>query len=333
MKAVLSTIVGGPDSLVLREVPDPIPGPDEVRVRVAACGVNFPDVLIIEDRYQIKPRRPFSPGGEVAGVVDAVGANVNGFEVGDRVFGVTDAQGGMAERVNIPVRDCFLAPHELSSEEASVLLLTYGTAMYALKNCARLQPGETLLVLGAGGGVGLAAIELGRATGARVIAVASSQEKLDLARRHGASDGVLSPRGPLDTGAMKTFAARIKAVCGPPGVDVVCDPVGGDYAEPALRALAHGGRHLVVGFAAGIPKLPLNLVLLKSCQILGVLWGEFIRRESAANRANIATLLELHRQGIIRPFISERYPLERAAAAIARLAERRAVGKVIVTAT
>ena len=331
MKAILNTAPGGPETLVLRDVPDPVPGKGEVRVKVVSCAINYPDVLIIDDRYQDRPQRPFSPGSEVAGIVDAVGAGVAGIKVGDHVFGTTGNRGGLAEKVNLAARDCFAMPPGLPFEEASGLLLTYATSLYGLKNLARLQPGETLLVLGAAGGVGLAAVELGKAMGARVVVVASSQEKVDLAHRHGADAGLVCPRGPLDRGAARAIKDQLRAACGDKGANVICDPVGGDYAEIALRVIAHAGRYLVIGFAAGIPKIPLNLVLLKACQLIGVLTGTFASQEPEAYRDNVDELLQLYRAGKIKPFISERFPLERGSEALARLAARHAMGKILVT--
>jgi NADPH:quinone reductase len=331
MKAILSVTRGGPETLVLRDVPEPVPGPGEVRVQVVSCAVNYPDLLIIDDRYQDRPQRPFSPGSEVAGIVDAIGTGIDGIRVGDRVFGTTGNQGGMAEKVNLLTGECFILPPELPFEEASGLLLTYATAIYALKDLARLRHGDTLLVLGAAGGVGLAAVELGKAMGARVVAVASSSEKLELTYRHGADAGVVCPHGLLNQEAARAFKEKLKAACGTGGANVVCDPVGGDYAEAALRVIAHGGRYLVIGFTAGIPRIPLNLVLLKACQLIGVLLGSFVSQESAANRENVQQLLALYRDGKIKPFISERFPLARAGEAMARLAERRAMGKIVIT--
>jgi NADPH2:quinone reductase len=330
MKALLSNSPGGPESLVLGEIPEPTPAPGEIRIAVSSCAVNYPDVLIIADRYQVRPPRPFSPGTEVSGIVDAIGADVTDFGVGQRVFGVI-MFGGMAEKVCVPSSACFECPRDVPLEDACALLMTYGTAFYGLNDRARLRAGETLLVLGAAGGVGLAAVELGKAAGARVVAVASSQDKLDLAHRRGADAGVLMPQGPFDSNTAKSFTAQLKTACGPAGADVVCDPVGGDYAEAALRAIAWEGRYLVVGFTAGIPRMPLNLPLLKSCQIVGVAWGAFTTRDPAANRANTQELLKLYQSGRIKPFITARYPLERAGEAIAQLAERRALGKIVVT--
>jgi NADPH2:quinone reductase len=330
MKALVSNTPGGPESLVLGEMPEPTPAPSEIRIAVSACAVNYPDVLVIADRYQLRPPRPFSPGTEVAGIVDAIGADVTDFSVGERVFGVIPF-GGMAEKVCIPAASCFECPREMPFEDACALLMTYGTAYYGLKDRARLRAGETLLVLGAAGGIGLAAVELGKAAGARVVAVASSQDKLDLARSRGADVGILSPRDPFDSNAAKSFSGQMKTACAPTGADVVCDPVGGDYAEAALRAIAWEGRYLVVGFTAGIPRIPLNLPLLKSCQIVGVAWGAFTTRDPAANRTNTRELLKLYESGRIKPFVTARYPLERAGEAIKQLAERRALGKIVVT--
>lgn len=331
MQALLSVRPGGPASLQLGQLADPLPGPEQVRVRVAACAVNYPDVLIIEDRYQDRPARPFSPGFEVAGTVDAVGEHVDNLHVGDRVFGLTGNQGGMAEKVNLAARDCFVAPPELPLEEAAALLMTYGTVLYALQDRGNLRRNQTLLVLGAAGGIGLAAIELGKVLGARVVAMASSAQKLDLARHRGADACVLCPNGGLDHETAKALSREIKIACGTHGADVICDPVGGPYTEPALRAVAPGGRYLVVGFTAGIPRIPLNLVLLKSCQIIGVLWGAFVSACPLLYRCNVTQLLEWYREGRIRPCISARYPLARAPEALACLAERRALGKIIVT--
>jgi NADPH2:quinone reductase len=330
MKAMLSKRVGGPDTLELEDLPDPTPGAGDVLIAVKACGVNYPDSLIIEDRYQFKPSRPFAPGGEVAGVVEAVGSGVTAFKPGDRVIGSL-TWGGMAEKVAVAAARCTPMPAGMPFDEASALVLTYGTSIYALKDRARIKPGETMLVLGAAGGVGLSAVELGKAFGARVIAAASSQEKVDLARKHGADAGVVYPAGPFDKAGARALADLFKDACGENGADVVYDPVGGDYAEAALRAIAWEGRFLVVGFPAGIPRLPLNLTLLKGCQVVGVFWGGFAQRDPKANAANIAELMQLYAKSAIRPLVSERYPLARAGAAIARLAGRQAMGKIVVT--
>lgn len=327
MRALLSKAPGGPETLVVEEVPDPRPGPGEVLIRVGACGVNFPDVLIIEDKYQIRPERPFSPGAEAAGTVEALGDGVSGFAVGQRVIGSV-ANGGMAEKLVVAAERCTPIPDAMPFEEAAAFLMTYGTSYHALKDRAALRPGETLLVLGAAGGVGLAAVELGRAMGARVVAAASSEEKVALATSRGAERGVVYPTEIADRRAL---ANLFKEACGEGGADVVYDPVGGDYSEAALRAIAWAGRHLVVGFPAGIPKLPLNLPLLKSCQVVGVSLGGFWRKDPAANAANSRELVALYEAGQVRPHVSERYPLERAPEAIKRLAARAAQGKIVVT--
>jgi NADPH2:quinone reductase len=330
MKAMLSRRVGGPETLSLEELPDPRPGEGDVLLAVKACGVNYPDLLIIEDRYQFKPPRPFAPGGEVAGVIEATGPGVTGFKPGDRVIGSSIA-GGMAEKLVLKADQCIAMPANMPFDEASALVLTYGTTIYALKDRGKLKRGETLLVLGAAGGVGISAVELGKAYGARVIAAVSSEEKLAFARKHGADDGVVYPPGPFDKAGARELADLFKKACGENGADVVYDPVGGDYSEAALRAIAWEGRLLVVGFPAGIPKLPLNLTLLKSCQIVGVFWGAFSRRDPAGNAANIAELMQLYARGAIKPVVSERFPLSRAGEAIARLAARKAMGKIVVT--
>jgi NADPH:quinone reductase len=330
MQAMLSRRAGGPETLELAELPDPTPATGEVLIAVKACGVNYPDSLIIEDRYQFKPPRPFPPGGEVAGVVEAVGPGVTTVRPGDRVIGSL-IWGGMAAKVAVPAARCTPMPANMPFDEASALVLTYGTSIHALKDRASLQKGETMLVLGAAGGVGLSAVELGKAFGARVVAAASSHEKVDLARKRGADAGVVYPPGPFDKAGTRALADLFKAACGETGADVIYDPVGGDYAEAALRAIAWQGRFLVVGFPAGIPKLPLNLTLLKGCQVVGVFWGGFAQRDPKANAANIAELMQLYAKGAIRPVVSERYPLARAGEAIARLAGRQAMGKVVVT--
>jgi len=329
MKAMLSKRPGGPETLVFEEIAAPTPAAGEVLLDVRACGVNYPDLLIIEDRYQFKPRRPFAPGGEVAGIVAATGRGVSGIARGDRVIGSTIA-GGMADRLVLAADQCVKMPAAMPFDEASALVLAYGTSLYALKDRAHLKRGETLLVLGAAGGVGLAAVELGRAMGARVIAAASSPEKVAFARAHGADDGLVYPPGPFDKQASRALADLFKQACGEAGADVIYDPVGGDYSEAALRAIAWDGRFLVVGFPAGIPRLPLNLALLKSCQVVGVFWGGFAGREPEANAANTRELLTLYGAGAIRPVVSERYPLAQAGEAIARLATRQAMGKIVV---
>jgi NADPH2:quinone reductase len=330
MKALLSRTPGGPETLVLEEIPDPVAGAGQVLVEVRAVGVNFPDLLIIQDLYQIKPPRPFAPGGELAGVVSAVGEGVTHVRPGDRVL-VSPVRSAMAEKAVGQAGSCWKIPDAMPFDEASALMLTYGTSQHALKDRAQLKAGETLLVLGAAGGVGLAAVELGKAMGARVIAAASSEEKLALAKEHGADEGVQYPTGALDKVAAKALTDRFKAVCGPDGAHVIYDGIGGDYTEAALRAIAWSGRHLVVGFTAGIPKLPLNLPLLKSCQVIGVFWGDFTARYPDLHAANVAQLMQLYLAGKIKPAVTERYPLARGAEAIARLGARQARGKIVVT--
>lgn len=329
MKAILSKAPGLPDSLVLEEIASPSAGPGQAVVSVRAVGVNFPDFLIIQDMYQFKPQRPFSPGGEISGIVKSVGEGVTAFKPGDRVF-ASCGSGGMAEEIALDARRLVAMPDDMPFEEAAAFLMTYGTSHYALKDRGKLQPGEKLLVLGAAGGVGLAAVELGRAMGAEVIAAASSQEKVDFAISKGAHKGFVYPSNPLSKDQQKAFSDQIKEISGG-GVDVIYDGVGGDYAEPAVRALNWEGRFLVIGFPAGIPRLPLNLTLLKSCQIVGVFWGAAVARDPKGHEENLADLFRLYRAGSIRPHISNVYPLSQAADAIRELSERRAKGKVVVT--
>jgi NADPH:quinone reductase len=329
MKALLSHEAGGPETLRLDELPDPAPGPGELLVRVRAAAVNYPDVLIIEDKYQFKPPRPFAPGGEIAGEVEAVGEGVEGWKPGDRLIAVP-GWGGMAERIVLPAKSAIPLPAERSFTEGAALLLTYATSIHALYDRGRLQAGQTLLVLGAAGGVGLAAVELGKARGARVIAAVSSDEKAAAAREAGADEAIVYPRGPFDKDGQKALAQLFKDAVGPDGANVIYDPVGGDYAEAALRSIAWAGRYLVVGFPAGIPKLPLNLTLLKSCDVCGVFWGAFAARDPKANAAHVAELFRLWGEGKIRPYVSGTYPLERGGEAIAALAARQVIGKLVV---
>jgi NADPH:quinone reductase-like Zn-dependent oxidoreductase len=330
MRALLSHEPGGPETLRLSEVPEPVAGRGELLVRVRAAAINYPDVLIIEDKYQFRPPRPFAPGGEIAGEVEALGEGVEGWSVGDRIIAVT-GHGGLAEKVVLPAAAAVRLPAERSFEEGAALLLTYATSIHALYDRGRLEAGQTLLVLGAAGGVGLAAIELGKARGARVIAAVSSAEKAEAAGKAGADTAIVYPAGPFDTEGRKDLSLRFKDVVGPAGADVIFDPVGGDYSETALRAIAWEGRFLVVGFPAGIARLPLNLTLLKSCDVCGVFWGAFAARDPRANAANVETLFRLWDDGRISPTISETYPLERAGDAIQAMADRRAIGKLVVT--
>jgi NADPH2:quinone reductase len=322
MKAVLCKAYGPPDSLVVEELPSPTAARGEVVLAVRACGVNFPDVLIIQNKYQFRPPLPFAPGGEVAGVVTAVGEGVSGIAVGDRVIGST-GWGGFAEELALDAGRVIPIPDEMDFVTAAAFLLTYGTSHHALKDRAHLEAGETLLVLGAAGGVGLAAVELGKVMGARVIAAASTPEKLAVCREHGADEVI--------NYTSEDLKERVKQLTAGEGADVIYDPVGGAYAEAALRATAWNGRFLVIGFAAGeIPKIPLNLVLLKGCQIVGVFWGAFTAREPARHRANVAELLAWYRAGKLKPHVSATYPLERAAKALNDMAERRVMGKVVL---
>jgi len=330
MRALLSRQPGPPETLSLEEVADPAAGPGELLVRVHACAINYPDVLIIEDKYQFRPARPFAPGGEVAGVVEAVGEGVSGWMVGDRLIAY-HGHGGLAEKVAVPAAHAFPLPDGYSYAQGSSLLITYATVIHALWDRGRLKSGETLLVLGAAGGIGLAAIELGKARGARVVAAVSSEEKAEAARKMGADLAIVYPQGPFDKDGQKALAQLFKEAVGPAGADVILDPVGGDYAEPALRSIAWEGRYLVVGFPAGIPRLPLNLTLLKSCDVCGVFWGAFAARDPKANAAHVAELFQLWDAGKINPRVSATYPLDRGGEAIAAMAARKVIGKLVVT--
>ena len=329
MKAIISKTAGGPETLTLEEVPSPRIGKRDVRIAVKAAAANYPDVLIIKDEYQFKPPRPFSPGGEFAGVVSAIGEEVSRYKIGDRVFG-NSTHGGYAEEVVLNELRTFPIPDAMSFEDASCLLMTYATSHHALKDRAHIKPGESLLVLGAAGGVGIAAVELGKAMGAKVIAAASSQEKVDFAKSAGADAGIVYPEKLADRDAQKAFSDQIKQAGGG-GVDVIYDSVGGDYAEPSIRAMNWEGRYLVVGFPAGIPRIPLNLTLLKGMQIMGVFWGAFATREWRRHADNVEELFELYAAGKIKPRISQRFPLARAAEAIRALQDRKVQGKIVVT--
>lgn len=325
MKAVVCAAWGTPDTLQVKDLPLPEPGPGQVRVRVRVAAVNFPDALMVAGKYQFRPEFPFSPGAEFSGVVSALGDGVTSLSLGDKVVG-TAAFGAYAEDVLADAAQVVALPAETSDEQleqAGSFLLTYGTSYHALKDRAAAKPGETLLVLGAGGGVGLAAVELGKRMGLRVIAAASSEAKRDAARSRGADDVI-------DYTA-EDFRDRLKALTDGRGVDMVYDPVGGDIAETALRSVGWGGRYLVVGFAAGgIPKLPTNLLLLKGSALVGVFWGEFVRREPEANAANTRQLLVWLREGALDPLISQRYPLARAPEALQALLDRHAIGKLVI---
>ena len=322
MKALLCKAWGGPETLVLEELPSPRPGPGEVVIDVKAAGVNFPDVLIIQSKYQVKPPLPFAPGAELSGVIKEVGAGVTGFKPGDRVIAMT-TWGAFAEECVARVDQLIRMPAGLDFATAAAFTLTYGTSWHALKDRGQLRAGETLLVLGAAGGVGLAAVEIGKALGARVIAAASSAEKLAVCRAHGADETI--------DYASEDLRARLKSITGDKGVDVVYDPVGGQYAEPAVRSTAWRGRYLIVGFANGeIPRIPLNLMLLKGSSLVGVYWGDWTRREPDAAAAGMTELLGWLEAGRLKPHLSGRYPLARAAEALVALASRKVAGKLVV---
>jgi NADPH2:quinone reductase len=322
MKALLCKAWGGPETLVLEELPSPRPGPGEVVIDVKAAGVNFPDVLIIQNKYQVKPPLPFAPGAELAGVIKEIGAGVTGFAPGDRVIAMT-TWGAFAEECIARVGQLIRMPAGLDFATAAAFTLTYGTSWHALKDRGGLRAGETLLVLGAAGGVGLAAVEIGKALGARVIAAASSAEKLAVCRAHGADEAI--------DYSTEDLRARLKSLTGDKGVDVVYDPVGGPYAEPAIRSTGWRGRYLIIGFAHGeIPRIPLNLMLLKGSSLVGVYWGDWTRREPEAAAAGMTELLGWLQDGKLKPHLSGRYPLARAADALVALAGRKVAGKLVV---
>lgn len=323
MKAVLSEVAGPPESLVVRDVPTPEPGRGEVRIKVHAAGVNFPDTLIIEDKYQFKPPRPFAPGGEAAGVVDAIGEGVTNVKVGDRVIAMT-GHGAFAEYLIAGETRVIPMVGDMPFDVAAGFTMTYGTSHHALKQRARLQPGETVLVLGAAGGVGLTAVELAKVMGARVVAAASSDDKLALCREYGADETINYSAEDLREG--------IKRACGGKGPDVIYDPVGDKYAEPAFRSIGWNGRYLVVGFAAGeIPKLPLNLPLIKGASIVGVFWGAFTAHEPKVHQDNMRELLTWYAEGKLKPHVSEHFSLEDGPKAIRWMMDRKAKGKVVLT--
>lgn len=322
MRAVLCRALGPPEALAVEEVASPRPGPKQLVVSVRAAGVNFPDTLVIQGKYQLKPALPFSPGGELAGVVKEVGEAVTHLRPGDPVIAFA-GWGAFAEEALVEASNAMPAPAGLDPRIAASFAMAYGTSLHALQDRARLSPGETLLVLGAAGGVGLAALELGKLLGARVIAAASTDAKLEICRRRGADEVVSYGR--------EDWRDRVKELTGGKGVDVVYDPVGGALAEPALRLLAWGGRHLVVGFAGGdIPRIPLNLPLLKGFSIVGVYWGEFARREPQRHQANMRQLLSWLSEGKLQPLVSKVYPLDRAAEALRAIMDREATGKLVL---
>jgi len=330
MKALQCVEMGGPDKLEINEVESPSAIPGHVVIDVKSGSINFPDVLMIQGLYQYQPPLPFTPGGESAGIISEIGEDVTKFKVGDKVFAMTGT-GAFAEKILAHEGSCTLIPDSMDYDSAAALSMTCGTSLYALKQRANIQPGETLLVLGASGGVGIAAIELGKAMGAKVIAAASTQDKIDMCMAHGADEGFIYPSGNLDRDQQKQLSNKIKELTGGMGANVVYDPVGDSYAEPCLRATAWEGRYLVIGFAAGeIPKIPLNITLLKGCQIVGVFWGAWVGLFPDENKKNFDELFKLHAEGKINPEVSQRYALEDSAEAFSHLANRKAKGKVII---
>ena len=332
MKALQCVELGMPDKLQVNDVPDPEASPEHVVIENKAASVNFPDVLMIQGLYQFQPELPFIPGGESAGIVSAVGDGVENISVGDRVFAMT-GMGAFSEKISAHNSSVVKIPDNMGFEAAAALPMTYGTSLYALKQRANLKAGETLLVLGAAGGVGLATVELGKAMGARVIAAASTNEKIDLCIQHGADEGFIYPSGVLNRDQQKELSNKIKELTGGIGPNVIYDPVGGSYSEPCLRSIAWEGRYLVIGFAAGadqIPKMPLNLTLLKGCQIVGVFWGAWVGMHPEENKKNFEELFKLHSEGKINPEVSDSFTLDDGALAIAHLKDRKAKGKVII---
>ena len=330
MRAVVCKSYGPPESLVLEDVPAPQAKPNQVVVAVKAAAINFPDSLIIQGKYQIKPEPPFSPGFEVAGVIKSCGSEVTDFKPGDRVIAIT-TWGGYAEEVAVDAENVIPMPEAMDFDAASAFMTTYGTSYYALKDRAQLRKGETLLVLGASGGVGLAAIQVGKALGAKVIAAASSDAKLAICKQEGADELINYGNADGTRDGAADMRARIKAITQGRGVDVVYDPVGGEFSERALRDMAWNGRFLVVGFATGtIPKIPLNLALLKNCAIVGVFWIAFTKNEREASRRNNEEMTRLVNSGALRPHLHARYPLERAAEALNEVLAQRSSGKVVL---
>ncbi|MGB1067800.1 MAG: NADPH:quinone oxidoreductase family protein [Gammaproteobacteria bacterium] len=332
MKALQCVELGGPEKLVVNDVADPEIAEDHIIIEVKSASVNFPDVLMIQGLYQFQPPLPFIPGGESAGVVIEIGNGVEGFNIGDKVFAATGV-GGICEKILAHKNNVRPIPENMDFEIAAALSVTYGTSIYALKQRANLKAGETLLVLGASGGVGLATVQLGKAMGAKVIAAASTQEKVDICIENGADEGFVYPSGNLDRDQQKELSNKIKELTGGLGPNVIYDPVGGTYAEPCLRSIAWDGRYLVIGFAAGadqIPKMPLNLTLLKGCQIVGVFWGAWTGMFPAENQKNFEELFEMYKDGKINPAPSDKFTLETSAEAIAHLKDRKAKGKVVI---
>ncbi len=331
MRALLCRELGSIDNLEVGEIAPPRLGDGQIRIRVHASGVNFPDILMAEGKYQVKPELPLVPGLEVSGEVLDGASGITHVRPGDRVMAFARRGGGHADEIVLPGDIVTPIPDAMDFVTAAAFPVAYGTAHFALKDRANIQPGESLLVLGAAGGVGLAAVELGKVMGAKVIAAASSEEKVQVAKDHGAQEGFVYPHQPLDRDQQKALSNQIKELTDGQGADVIYDPVGGDYCEPALRATNWEGRFLIIGFPAGIAKIPMNLTLLKGCQIVGVFWGAFTAREPQRNKENIAELMKWYTEGKIKPFISSRYDLEHAGDAIRELMDRKAKGKVVVT--
>ena len=330
MKALQCVELGGPDKLQVNEIQDPKVLPGHVLVENKAGSVNFPDVLMIQGLYQFQPELPFVPGGESSGIISAVGEGVENLTVGDRVFAMTGI-GAFAEKIIVPETAAVKIPNGMSFETAAALPMTYGTSLYALKQRAEIKEGETLLVLGAAGGVGLATVELGKAFGAKVIAAASSEDKINLCMQHGADEGLIYPSTELNRDQQKELSSKIKELTGGAGANVVYDPVGDTYSEPCIRATAWDGRYLVIGFAAGqIPKIPTNLALLKGMKIIGVFWGAWVGMFPEENKKNFKNLFQLHSEGKINPEVSDCFSLDNGAKAIAHLKDRKAKGKVII---
>ena len=328
MRAVLCRKPGSPTDLTVEDLPDPMPAGDEVIVGIHTCGVNFPDLLTVQGKYQVKPALPFSPGGEFAGVVQTVGSHVTGITPGDNVCGNVGV-GAFREKLAVPAAELIKVADGVDMTIAGSFLVTYGTSLYALRDRGQLAAGQSLLVLGAGGGVGLAAVEIGISMGARVVAAASSDEKLAAAKLAGAHELLKYPTDLATSVQQKEFGAQLKELAGAGGFDVIYDPVGGGYAEPALRSIGWQGRYLVVGFASGpIPSIPLNLALLKGCQIVGVIWGGAWKHDTGLKQSVHSQLMRLLEAGQLRPHVSSVLPLEQAAHALGMLAERRIVGKI-----
>ena len=323
MKAIICDSFGPPSNLKYGELPDPVPGNDELLINVKTCSVNFPDTLIIQGLYQYKPEFPFSPGSDVAGIIEAVGEKVKGFKPGDAIIAMAP-YGGFAEKMVVHKNTCFPKPPQMNMVHAASFLMAYGTSYYALKHRANLSSGETLVVLGASGGVGLTAVELGKMMGARVIAAASTQDKLDLCKEYGADDTI--------NYSTENLKDAIKSLTNGKGANVIYDPVGGKFTDPALRAIAWEGRYLVVGFAAGdIPKVPLNLALLKGCQIVGVFWGAYAQKQASQNMADSIQLVQWLGSGKLKPHIHGTYPLSDTPKALEEMMNRKVKGKLVIT--